>query len=136
MQKAILEEQIEGVALQLPALPLGIKEVLVKMMPYLAILGLILGGIALIGLAVGTAAVLTLGLGPLVFLSSLMLLASFILTALAVPGLFSKSRAGWVWLYYAELIGLLSNLLALSPLGVLISLVRLYALFQIREMYA
>jgi hypothetical protein len=37
MQKAILEEQIEPIAVQLPALPDNIKDIFVKIMPILAI---------------------------------------------------------------------------------------------------
>ncbi|MCS7212087.1 MAG: hypothetical protein RMI34_12365 [Chloroherpetonaceae bacterium] len=137
MQKAILEEQIGGIALQLPALPPNIKEVFFKIMPYLGIVWLVLGILGLVGLlAIGVLAILTLALGPLAFLSFVTLLATVIMTGLALPGLFNRRREGWVWLYYAELVGLLSNVLSFSLFGIIVGLLWLYLLFQIRESYA
>jgi hypothetical protein len=137
MQKAILEEQIEPIAVQLPALPDNIKDIFVKIMPILAIIGLVLNGLGLIALlAVGIIAIFALTAGVQVLLGFVFTVATVVLLALALPGLFARKRAGWVWIYYAELLSIVSSIISLSIFGVLFSLLWLYVLFQIRGMYA
>lgn len=136
MQKAILEEQIEPVAVQLPALPENFKDTLVKIMPILAIIGLVFGGLGLIGLlAFGIVAIFSLSAGITVFLAFLFTIVSVALLALALPGLFARKRDGWVWIYYAELVSIVSSAVTLSIPGVIIGLLWLYVLFQVRDKY-
>ncbi|MFN3426226.1 MAG: chromate transporter [Candidatus Thermochlorobacter sp.] len=136
MQKALLEEQVESVATQLPALPANVKESLIKFMPILAIVSLVFGGLALIGLlGLGVFTIFSLSLGITLLLSLLLTVAEVVLMALALPGLFARRRDGWVWLYYAELLSIAASIVRLSILDALISLLWLYVLFQVREMY-
>jgi hypothetical protein len=136
MQKAILEEQIEPIAVQLPALPDNAKETIVKIMPILAIIGLVINGFGLIALlAIGIIAIFALTAGVQVLLGFVFTVATVVLLALALPGLFAKKRAGWVWIYYAELLSIVSSIISLNILNVLFSLLWLYLLFQVRSLY-
>ena len=106
-------------------------------MPILAIIGLVLNGLGLIALlAVGIIAIFALTAGVQVLLGFVFTVATVVLLALALPGLFARKRAGWVWIYYAELLSIVSSIISLSIFGVLFSLLWLYVLFQIRGMYA
>lgn len=64
------------------------------------------------------------------------LFATFVLQALALPGLFSRRMSGWTLLFYAQTIsaasGLLQGAVASSLIGALISF---YILFQVRSLY-
>ncbi len=53
----------------------------------------------------------------------------------AVPHLFKLKLKGWQLLYWAMLVGLLSSLLQLSGVGLLISFIFLYFLYQIKNLY-
>jgi len=87
-------------------------------------------------LAVGIIAIFALTAGVQVLLGFVFTVATVVLLALALPGLFARKRAGWVWIYYAELLSIVSSIISLSIFGVLFSLLWLYVLFQIRGMYA
>jgi hypothetical protein len=56
---------------------------------------------------------------------------------MAFSPLKARKRAGWNLLYYALLLGLISNLIQLNLLAFIIGgLIGLWVLFQIREKYA
>ncbi|MNL75234.1 hypothetical protein D3C87_2010030 [compost metagenome] len=56
---------------------------------------------------------------------------------MAFSPLKARKRAGWNLLYYALLVGLISNLIQLSILGFIIGgIIGFWVLFQIREKYA
>lgn len=136
MHKALLEEQVESVAAQLPALPANAKEFFIKFMPIFVIISLVFGGLALIGLlGLGVFVIFSLSLGITILLSLLLTIAQVVIMALALPGIFARRRDGWVWLYYAELLSIVVSIISISILGALISLLWLYVLFQVREMY-
>ena len=64
-------------------------------MPILAIIGLVLNGLGLIALlAIGILAIFTLEAGVQVLLGFVFTVATAVLLALALPGLFAKKRAG------------------------------------------
>ena len=64
-------------------------------MPILAIIGLVLNGLGLIALlAVGIIAIFALTAGVQVLLGFVFTVATVVLLALALPGLFAKKRAG------------------------------------------
>ncbi len=130
-----------------PSLPKEWKEFLVKVAPYLAILGVILGVPAILALlGVGTFIVplgtlggaLTgrpfLGIGFLV--NVLFLGAIIVLEALSISPLFKRSKVGWNYMYYATLLGAVQNLISFNVGGLVIgTLLSLYLLFQVKELY-
>jgi hypothetical protein len=124
-----------------PSLPLNAKETLVKIIPWIILVLMILSLPAILFL---------FGLGtlflPFSFLGGVgsgfsytitLVLAAigWVLDALALPGLFNRTRKGWTFAYYAALVGGVSNLISFSAGGLLFTLLGLYILFQIREHY-
>lgn len=59
-----------------------------------------------------------------------------VLNALAIPGLFKRTRQGWMFLFYATLVGVVENVIHFN-IGNLIlgSLLSMYILFQVKGYY-
>lgn len=140
----VLEEYLGKRA---PQLPKQWKEIIVKFAPYMAIVGVVLGipgFLALLG--VGTV------LAPLGFLGGMMTGRPFmgfsfvinviffgvmiVLEGLAVPGLFSRSKKAWTFLYWSALVGVVQNIVSFNVGGLIIGgLLSMYFLFQVKEYY-
>lgn len=128
-----------------PQLHTNTKELLVKIMPFIAlifgVLGM-LGGLAGLGiltmfapLAVfgGAQGVASYGGG---FLIALLLLVSSGLLLAAFPGTKARKVTGWILLFYSEIVSLVSAILSMNILsGILVALIAFYLLFQIRSYY-
>ena len=123
-------------------LPKNVKEIIVKFAPYLAILGVVMGipgFLALLG--AGTI------LAPLGFVGGIMTGQAFIinvlffgvmllLQGLAIPGLFSRSKKAWTFLYWSALVGIVQNIISFNVGGLIIGgLLSMYFLFQVKEYY-
>lgn len=128
-----------------PALPTNIKDILVKIAPYLVIISLImtipaillllgLGGFATtIAPAGGADAVATL---PNMWIGIILLIPVVILDAMAVPGLFARKAIGWKYIFWAQLIGVVSSIIQFNIIGGLIgAIIGFYILFQIKSHY-
>jgi hypothetical protein len=130
-----------------PAIPTAGKEALVKFAPYLAILSAILM-IPTILAVLGLGAVLAplgviggvmtgrpfLGLGYL--LGVVFSIVILVLTILSINPLFKRERKGWLYMYYAALLGGVNSILHLDLVGLIITTgLWLYLLFQVREYY-
>lgn len=124
-----------------PRLPDNWREVFVKFLPWVTLVLLVLALPALL---------LLLGLGtfllPFSFLGGaaaggaftvglVVSIVSLVLEVMALPGLFNKKRQGWVFIYWATLVGVLSSLLSFSIGGVLFSVLWLYLIFQVKNYY-
>lgn len=128
-----------------PALPQNAKEIIVKIAPYLTILSVILtlpAILLLLGLSSFVAAIAPLSgagvipSGPLVWLGTLLLIPSVILEVMAIPGLFARSKQAWTYMYWAQLISIVSSLVQFNIIGaVLGALIGFYLLFQIKSFY-
>ncbi len=130
-----------------PSLPKAWKELIVKFAPYLAILGVVLGipgFLALLGVGTFLAplglvgGMMTgrpfLGFGYLV--SVLFLGVMILLEGLAIPGLFSRSKKGWTYLYWGALVGVVQNIVTFNVGGLVIGgIISMYFLFQVKEYY-
>jgi hypothetical protein len=128
-----------------PALPQNIKELLVKIAPYLSILLAILilpsllfllgiGGLATVLAPIGGASAVTQL--PTMWISILILVPVVILEIMAIPGLFARKAVAWKYLYWAQLISAVSSLVQFNILGAIIGLViGLYLLFQVKSFY-
>ncbi len=128
-----------------PALPQNIKEILVKVAPYLVIIGLIftipaililfgLGSVATVLAPVGGAQ--SVATVPTMWVGILLLIPVVILEAMAVPGLFSRKATAWRYVFWAQLISIISNLVQFNIVGGIIgALIGFYILFQVKSFY-
>lgn len=128
-----------------PSLPSEAKEIIVKIAPFLAIIGVVLSIpaiLVLLGLG-GFATMLSpfggmtsVGALPTMWLGIILLIPVVILEVMAIPGLFARSAQAWRYMYWAQLISVVSSLVQLNILGAIIgALVGFYLLFQVRSYY-
>lgn len=128
-------------------LPENVKEIIVKFAPYLAILGVVLGIPAVLALFGAGAILAPLGLvggmmtgrpfiGFSYIISIVFLGVMIVLEALAIPGLFSRSKKAWTFLYWSTLVGVVQNIVSFNVGGLVIGgLISMYFLFQVKEYY-
>ena len=129
-----------------PPMPPNIKELLVKVAPWVTLVLLVI---------TLPAVLIVLGLGalaaPLAFLSGaqtgvsygityilamVIIGVSVVLEGLSIPGLFRRTRQGWRYAYWATLVGIAGNLIGFNIVSALVTaLVGFYILFQIRSYY-
>lgn len=120
-----------------PKLPPSAQDVLVKIAP---ILSLVFG---ILGIIAGVAA---LGLSPvalfggakssmIVLISGITAIASSVLLLMAYPHLKVRKYKGWELLFWSEVVGVISSVLALSIGSVISVLLGFYLLFQIKSYY-
>ncbi len=136
-----LEKELEPIFTKsLPAFPEEVKELLVKIAPYLAIVGVIFGGIAILFGGIATILTLFSGVGIWLGLSMIFLIVVVALEGLSIPGLMNRKRQGWKFSYYAVLVSAVSSLLSLSIGGIISAaltiFIGMWILFQIREKYS
>ena len=142
--EGLLEEYL---AKKAPGLPKNWKEFLVKITPYLVIIGVILGVPAVLALLGISSFVIPLGtfggmmtgrplLGVDYLIQVLFLIIVLFLEALAIAPLFRRKKKGWQYLYYAALINGLNSLIHFELGGLIIGTgLSLYLLFQVKEYY-
>ncbi len=124
-----------------PTLPDNIKEFLAKYLPYLVIIGLVFSigpVIALFGITslVVPFAMFSGARFGFNYLSTIILLISLVVQAVAVPGLFKRTMASWNLMYYAALINAVHNLVRFDIVGLIIGTgISLYFLYQIKSFY-
>ena len=116
------------------------KEWLVKYGPWIVVVFAVLSLpllFALLGLS-ALVAPFTGGVGYATGFGILALggLVELVLMLMALPGLFGRKMSGWNLLFYANLVGIASRLLAGAIVAaVLGGLISLYILFQVRPLY-
>ena len=136
---------------KLPALPANVREVLVKIAPWFAlifgvlgILGGLMGLMALLGASAMVASMgvpmamdPSLGYYSVLGIVALVIgLVSSALMLLAYPGLKAGKMAGWRYLFYSEVVSLLASVVTLNLVGLVIgALIGFYLLFQIKSHY-
>lgn len=127
-----------------PKLPEGGRNFIVMIAPWLILISVIISIPAILALVGISSLVMPMGgmgngvygVGPMWTVSMILLAVSVILEALAIPGLFKRSKSGWNLVFYSVLVGLVSNLVTLNIVGLIISaLISFYLLFQIRGHY-
>lgn len=125
-----------------PQLPEGVRNFIVMIAPWFVLISVILSIPALLALlgissfVMPTYGMMGYAVGPMWTVSMVLLAATVVLEALALPGLFKKSKSGWNLIFYSILVSLLSNLVTLNLLGFLIGgLISFYILFQIKSYY-
>ncbi len=124
-----------------PQLPRNIKDIIVKIAPYLVILGVIVSIpaiLALFGLSALLAPAMLLGGGWTIvgIVSLVTLIATVVLEALAIPGLFAKKKSAWNKLFWVSLIGIVSSLVSGNLVSLIVgTAINWYVLFQVRSYY-
>lgn len=124
-------------------IPMGGKEFLATIAPYLVIVGVVLFVLSLpvllgmgamvggMGMAMGH-----MGWG---YISLITLISGVItvgLEAFAIPGLFKRTAASWRLIFYATLVSFAGSILALNPIGAVIGgVIGWYILFQVKTLY-
>ena len=127
-----------------PRLPDGVREFLVKVAPWLTLIGIIFSLPAILALF-GFSALFGpwfMGLGASdyawngFYLTLVFSLVVIVLEIIALPGLFHRTRKGWLFAFYVVLVGGLQNVLTMNLGGLIIGLlIGFYILFQVRSHY-
>lgn len=126
-----------------PHLPEGGRKFLVDVSPYVAlvfgilgVIGLVTGGILTTGLAI-----LTLGASLPLLIVMLISLASAIFLLMAYKGLAARTKKGWDYAFYSEILSVISGVVSMVLMfggfvGTFVSaLIGFYILFEIRDHY-
>jgi len=126
-----------------PALPAKAKEFIVKVSPYLAIIGAIFFVVALLPMIT----FLISGYGMLsalgayvpttsVYLNLAISVVVVLMYLIAIPGLFKRTKGAWNLMFYATLVSALGSLVTYNILGLIIGLlIGFYILFQVKSYY-
>ncbi|MCF0073238.1 hypothetical protein LZD49_22350 [Dyadobacter sp. CY261] len=141
--KLPLEKELEPIFLQkFPPFSDSVKEFLVQYGPYIILVLSVIGVFGLLtALGVGGAVFgmggASVGIGFNFYVAIALGIVTLVMYLMAFSPLKARKRAGWNLLYYALLVGLVSNLIQLSIFGFIIGgLIGFWVLFQIREKYA
>lgn len=123
-------------------LPLGLREFIVKVSPYLIIifaimsLPLILGAIGISTVLAPFAMVGGYGWGFGAIVSLVTAVIALVIEVMAVPGLFKRTHGGWRLVFYASIVSFVGSILAFNIIGGIISaIISWYILFQVKDMY-
>jgi hypothetical protein len=151
-----LEKEISGILGKLPAFPDNVKEIIVKISPYLCMIGVFFGALGLLaafGIGLGMSGIGVSGIGgaayggtTIYYISMVILAIQVFLEATAIRPLMNRQKKGWDNLYYVYLLSIVN--VAISFFGsyttlvsVLFSLVLTFGiggwiLFQTKEKYS
>jgi hypothetical protein len=122
-------------------LPKKVREVLVKIAPYLAILSLVAtipAVLALLGFSMLTPFYFMKGIhfGLAYSLSLIFLLVGAILAVIIIPGLFKREKRVWKIMFWMSLINAVGAILKMDLGGLIIGTgLSWYVLFQVKEYY-
>ena len=133
------------------AIPAGGKEFIVKVAPYLVIIGAVIAGIGiLLGLGLSVLALPFAAIGyatghgfGIIFIISLLIsIVALVMEIIAIPGLFKRTKSAWRLVFYASIVSLIGSIFSISMnygngiVGTIIGLViGWYILFQVKDMY-
>lgn len=124
-----------------PAIPANGREAIVKIAPWITLVLLIIALPFVLALF-GASAILS----PFAFLGGVhagfsylitwgLVLVTFVIQIIALPGMFKRKRKSWQLLFYSSLITGLMNILSINIGGLIGTIIGLYLLFQIRSYY-
>ncbi len=125
-----------------PALPVNAKEAIVKYSPYITLV-VIAFSVPVLLFALGLSSLLA----PFMLLAgarsalgfsldTIFVLASVVLEALAIQGLFARKLTAWKYMFYATLIMAAGHLITMSLGNLIIGTgLTLYILFQVKSYY-
>lgn len=139
-----LEKEIRGIFANFPAFPDNVKELLVQIAPWGALIIAVFGGMAFLSL-IGLGSLITaMSVGTnsygspwqmWVSIGALVLMA--VIAILAFSPLRSRQLKGWNYLYYIELVSVVSSIISFSFVSAIIGfLIGFWVLFQTKEKYS
>jgi hypothetical protein len=133
-----LIKTLEDFFAKAPALPANIREIIVKITPWLAlvfgILG-VLGGIGALGLS-PMASVAGVDASFMVLLAGIFSIIGSALMLVAFPKLKEHKMDGWKLLFLSQVVGVISSVVSGAILGAVIGgLIGFYFLYQIKSYY-
>lgn len=140
----IMEAEIEKVVLSknIPGLPENVKELIVKLSPWFAVISMIMLApiiLAAFGLSALALPFSYLGGMHYGFGYTLGLIFSFgmiVLELIAIPGLFKRQEKAWRLMFYATLLSLVQQLFSFNFGGMVIgAIISFYFLFQVKSKY-
>ena len=121
-----------------PKMPQGLKDFLIKIAPWGAIIGAVLSALAALSLF-GVSSSFAGFYGAYVgnaMLAGIFSAALAVLYFLAFPGLKKMAMAGWTFMFYAELVSLVQSLVMGNIVGFVIgAAIGFWILFQLRPAY-
>ncbi len=142
-QAMSLVNKIQDAFKSLPRLPKGLVEFLVKVAPYLALIGGILSLVA--GPVLGLLSVVSLitlspGLVLTTVLAAILSLANAALLLMAFGPLKNHQLKGWMLVFWSDLLGIAQTILAIllaqsSVVSLVFAIIGLYILFEMKPMY-
>lgn len=122
-------------------LPPAAKEFIVQFGPWITLVLLILA-LPVLFAALGLTAFLTPfaamdgGRSGIGLLGIVLSIIALVLEAMALPGLFRRSKSGWNLLFYSTIVSAVDNLVNLNIAGLVVGLlIGWYFLFQVRSYY-
>ena len=62
-------------------------------------------------------------------------IAQVVLLIIALPGLFKRTKSGWKWMFYAEIVMVVYGLMSLNLSSIIGYVLSMYFLFQIKDQY-
>jgi len=140
-----LEVEIEKIVLSknIPGLPDNVKELIVKLSPWFAVVSMIMLApiiLAAFGLSAVALPFSYLGGLHMGFGYTIGLVFSFgmiVLELMAIPGLFKRQEKAWRLLFYSTLLSLVQQLLSFNLGGMVIgAIISFYFLFQVKSKYS
>ncbi len=125
------------------AIPAGGKEFIVSVSPYLIIIFAVMA-LPLIFAALGLSAMVApfamlggyaWGFGAMI--SLVVSVIVLVMEAMAVPGLFKRTKGSWRLLFYASIVSLIGSILSIHGIvgGIIGAIIGWYILFQVKDMY-
>lgn len=133
---------MEDAYAKLPSLPVGAKEFVVTITPWLSVifgLLLVLASLSAFGVLAVFSPFATYakgaGFAGALLLVAVLGIAQGVLMMVAFPPLRRKAMKGWTLLFWSEVVGLVGSVLSISVTGVIGALIAFYFLFQIKSYY-
>lgn len=125
---------------QAPVLPKNIKDILVKLAPYFAILAVIFGLPAILAV-LGLGAVLT----PMAWVAGTRTsfywlfwavgLVQIVIAGMSIKPLFARAGHGWRLMYYSQLLSIVTSLGSYNLGNLVFTVLSLYLLYQVKSSY-
>ncbi len=133
---------LEETFAKLPPLSPSVREVIVTITPWLALIFGVLGVLASLsafGLSAAFAPAVALGggvgLATGLMVAAVLGLAQSALMLVATPNLFKRKAFGWTLLFWSEVLAVVAAGVSFSVVGVLVAVLSFYFLFQIKSYY-
>ncbi|MEI8232552.1 MAG: chromate transporter [bacterium] len=138
------EVEIEKIALspKIPGLPDNVKEIIVKLSPWFAVISMIMlaplilaaFGISAVALPFSYLGGLHMGFGYTIGL--VFSFGMIVLQLMAIPGLFKRQEKAWRLMFYSTLLSLLQQIFSFNLGGLVIgAVISFYFLFQVKSKY-